>query len=51
LAAVFALMRRSGPGGGTADGLISNLEQVGQEHQQMADRMQLWGQLVPILQM
>jgi hypothetical protein len=50
LAAVFALMRRSSPGGAT-DGLMSNLEQVGQEHQQMADRMQLWGQLVPFLQM
>jgi hypothetical protein len=50
LAAVFALWRRSSPGSAT-DGLISNLEQVGQEHQQMAGRMQLWGQLVPFLQM
>jgi hypothetical protein len=50
LAAVLAFWRRSSPGS-AGNGLISNLEQVGQEHQQMADRMQLWGQVIPFLQM
>lgn len=50
LVAAAALWRRTSPGA-PSDGLISNLEQVSQEHQQMAERMQLLGQLVPFLQM
>ena len=51
LAAVVALWRYSGQGGTAADGLLGDLQQVSQEHQQMAERMQLWGQLIPFMQM
>lgn len=51
LAAVAALWRHSGQGGATTNGLIGNLQQASQEHQVMAKRMQLWGQLIPFLQM
>jgi hypothetical protein len=50
LAAVVALWRRTGQNA-AGDGLISNLEQASQEHQEMAGRMQMWGQLIPFMQM